>query len=67
MDQEQRKEFESLLKIIAGLEVSIRTALEERDYDVVKPFQKQRLDYYKKLRRIVYGLEDGDQQTEQEG
>lgn len=55
--QERKAKIEDLLKIIAGLEISIRHALDDKDWDTLKDFRKYQISYYKKLRDTMYGLE----------
>lgn len=55
-EQERVERIEELLKLIGGLEISIRDALEQRDWDFSKQLKKLKPKYYEKLRRLMYGL-----------
>lgn len=57
MDQTQRKErIDALLKMIGGLEESIRMSLDSGDPDFAKSLRLKKADYYERLRRVMYGL-----------
>ena len=62
--QERKAELENLLKIIAGLEISIRYALDEKDWDTLKDLRKRQTEYYKRLRITMYGLKTGEKGAE---
>jgi hypothetical protein len=53
---EKEKRIDDILKMIGGLEVSIRIALEKGDKEFVRTLQPLEQKYYEKLRRVVYGL-----------
>lgn len=62
MNHEQRKkEIEDKLMLIAGIEVSLRLAIQERDRSFINLLTPLRQKHYKELRRIMHGL------TPQEG
>jgi hypothetical protein len=53
---ERAQQLDTLLLRIGGLEVSIRDALERRDFDLVKELKALKPGYYEQLRRVTYGL-----------
>lgn len=53
---ERLDRISELLKMIGGLEESIRMALENKDYEFAKTLHPLKARYYEKLRRVVYGL-----------
>lgn len=56
-DAENReKRIEEVLKMIGGLEESIRMALDNGDKEFVATLKPLKAKYYDKLRRVVYGL-----------
>ena len=68
MGQEQGDEkLESLLKILAGYEVSVLLALENRDYEILPWLKEQRSKCYQKLRGEVYGITQGTSGPTKEG
>lgn len=54
VDRKQR--IDELLLMIGGLEVSILSAQDQKDYDFLKILQPLKTKYYERLRRIAYGL-----------
>jgi hypothetical protein len=53
---ERKERIEALLTLIGGLEVSILTAQEEKDWDFLKVLKSKQKNYYERLRRVSYGL-----------
>lgn len=52
----RKKRLDELLLTIGGLEESIRTAQENREWeflDILRPMKKR---YYERLKRVAYGL-----------
>ena len=56
--EERKAAIEKLLYAIGGLEATILSAKENRDWDFVKQLQPLRKDYQERLRRVVYGLSE---------
>lgn len=54
--EEKKKRIDALLHMIGGLEASILSAQEQRDWDFVNQLKPLRKGYYEKLRRVMYGL-----------
>jgi hypothetical protein len=52
----RQAEIEELLRLIGGLEESIRIALDEKDWDFVKLLKEMKPRYYNRLRRVIHGL-----------
>lgn len=56
--KERKDELESLLKILAGYEISIGLALDDKDWELLKELRSQRSVYYKKIKVAIYGLKE---------
>lgn len=52
----RQERIDEILLTIGGLEVSIRSAQEQLDWDFVKKLTPLRQKYYEKLKRLSYGL-----------
>ena len=50
------KRLEELLKLIGGLEESIRLTYEHKDVALRNTLIPMKANYYEKLRRVAYGL-----------
>lgn len=53
---EQKQRLEDLLKLIGGLEESIRMSLEGGDREFANILKAKKADYYERLKRVSYGL-----------
>lgn len=57
MDREQQKQrLDDLLKMIGGLEESIRMSLENGDKEFANNLRPLKKQYYERLKRVSYGL-----------
>lgn len=56
--KEPRQIIHDTLLRIGGIEVSIRLAQEEKDWEYIKILKRLRTKYYQQLRKAAYGLED---------
>lgn len=53
---DRKKEMDNLLLMIGGLEESIRSALDQKDWDFLETLKPLKAKYYERLRRLAYGL-----------
>lgn len=59
--QDSRKvRIEAILTLIGGLEESIRIAYEQNDREFVKKLKELKLEWYKKLKRVIYGRKEDE-------
>lgn len=53
---EQKKRLDDILKMIGGLEESIRMSMENGDREFTTVLKAKKQDYYERLKRVSYGL-----------
>lgn len=54
--EDRKKRIDELLLMIGGLEESIRSSLEQEDWDFVKVLRELKPKYHERLKRVAYGL-----------
>lgn len=67
-EKENRKQrLDDLLKMIGGLEESIRIAQEQKEWEFLEVLRPLKTKYYERLKRVAYGLpEESKLPTSQE-
>lgn len=55
---ERKERIEKLLYLIAGFEEALRMAISDEDWEFQSTLKKKKQEYYEKLRKVMYGLEE---------